>query len=239
MAVIATPDSWSTVLRSGDLESISATLQDQPGFATLVVPSTHGPRSPLHVLTDWPGFHPRAPAAVRLLLAAGAQVDVRLHGATGETPLHWAASSDDADVAAALLDGGADARAPGGSIPGGTPLDNAVGYGAYQVARLLASRGVPVVKLWHAAALGMADRLELLLDADPPPPPTDIDESFWHACAAGERRTAELLAHRGADINLIPPYAKAPPLIVAAGPSTRRQLLVEWLRGRGAAAEAR
>jgi len=30
--------------------------------------------------------------------------------------LHWAASSDDADVAEALIDGGADVEAPGGSI---------------------------------------------------------------------------------------------------------------------------
>jgi hypothetical protein len=43
-----------------------------------------------------------------------------------ETPLHYAASSDDLEVAEALIDGGADLEVPGGSI--GTPLDNAVGY---------------------------------------------------------------------------------------------------------------
>ena len=39
-----------------------------------------------------------------------------------ETPLRWAASSDDMDAAAALIDGGADIEVPNGSI--GTPLDN-------------------------------------------------------------------------------------------------------------------
>src|ERR1019366_2151757 len=51
------------------------------------------------------------------------------------TPLHVAASSDDADVADALIDGGADLETPGGSV--GTPLDNAIGYGCWNVARLL------------------------------------------------------------------------------------------------------
>jgi hypothetical protein len=58
-----------------------------------------------------------------------------------ETPLHWAASSDDVDVAEALIDGGANIHATGGSIASGTPLDNAVGYGCWRVARLLVQRG--------------------------------------------------------------------------------------------------
>lgn len=47
--------------------------------------------------------------------------------------------------------------------PIGTPLDNAVGYGCWHVARLLAARGARVDRLWHAASLGMLDRLEDLL----------------------------------------------------------------------------
>src|SRR5258705_9045076 len=42
-------------------------------------------------------------------------------------------------VADALIDAGADLETPGGSI--GTPLDNAVGYGCWHVARLLIARG--------------------------------------------------------------------------------------------------
>ena len=49
---------------------------------------------------------------------------------------------EDADVAGALIDGGADLEAPDGSI--GTPLDNAVGYACWHVARLLVARGAKV-----------------------------------------------------------------------------------------------
>ncbi|MGH9089137.1 MAG: ankyrin repeat domain-containing protein [Acidimicrobiales bacterium] len=45
-----------------------------------------------------------------------------------ETPLHWAASNDDADVAVALTEGGADLETSGASVGGGPPLDDAVGY---------------------------------------------------------------------------------------------------------------
>ncbi len=55
-------------------------------------------------------------------------------GPGDETPLHYAASSDDVDVAEALIEGGANIETPDGSI--GTPLDNAVGYGCWHVARL-------------------------------------------------------------------------------------------------------
>src|SRR5262249_59339663 len=82
-------------------------------------------------------------------------------GPGSESPLHYAASNDDVDVAAALIDRGSDVEAPDGSI--GTPLDNAIGYACWHVARLLAARGARVQKVWHAAALGMLDRLRELL----------------------------------------------------------------------------
>jgi hypothetical protein len=57
--------------------------------------------------------------------------------------MHWAASSDDAE---ALIHGGADIEAPGGSI--GTLLDNAVGDGCWwHVARLLTARGARGTRL--------------------------------------------------------------------------------------------
>jgi len=100
---------------------------------------------------------------VRLLIAAGADPNVR-PAPDDEAPLHWAASSDDADVAEALIDGGADLEAPDGSI--GTPLDKR--RRVRLLARRPAARGPrrPVDKLWHAGALGLLDRLDELLYAD-------------------------------------------------------------------------
>ncbi|GGM18606.1 ankyrin repeat domain-containing protein [Nakamurella endophytica] len=95
---------------------------------------------------------------MRLLIERGADPNVRADDdERGESPLHWAASSDDVDVAQALLEGGADMQLPGGSI--GTPLDNAIGYGCWHVAELLAQRGARIEKLGHAAALGRLDLL--------------------------------------------------------------------------------
>ncbi len=83
-------------------------------------------------------------------------------------------------MAEALINGGADIEAPGGSI--GTPLHNAVGYGCWHVARLLVQRGAQVNALWEAAALGMMTRVDELLARTPAPEPEDITEAFWQAC---------------------------------------------------------
>jgi hypothetical protein len=67
-----------------------------------------------------------------------------------------------------LIKAGGDIEAPGGSIGGGTPLDNAVGYGRWQVARRLIECGAQT-KLWHVAALGLMSRVEAYLTAGQPP----------------------------------------------------------------------
>lgn len=73
-----------------------------------------GSATPLHLVTDWPGYFPNGPQIVKLLIDAGADPKVlttsrgsETTGPGDETPLHYAASSDDADVADALIDGGA------------------------------------------------------------------------------------------------------------------------------------
>jgi hypothetical protein len=72
-------------------------------------------------------------------------------------------------------------EAPGASIGGGTPLDDAVGYGCWQAARLLVERGARVDPLWHAAALGMIPRAQELLAAEPPTQ-RQLTNAFWQAC---------------------------------------------------------
>jgi uncharacterized protein len=137
------------------------------------------------------------------------------------------------DVAVVLIDGGARLDTPGGSI--GTPLDNAIGYGCWHVARLLVERGAPVDALWHAAALGMFGRLEELLAANPPPTEEDVDIAFWQSCHGGQRRAAERLLAAGADINASPGYAgNKTGLDQAIALDTGRELLASWLRDHGA-----
>jgi hypothetical protein len=222
-------------IQTGDVESLKGLLQQYPGLASARIVNVKGrSRTPLHVLTDWPGFFPRGPALVGVLIVAGGDPNAPVEGSShAETPLHWAASSDDVEVARALIDSGADIEALGASIAGGTPLDDAVGYGCWQVARLLVARGARVEKLWHAAALGMLSRAEELV-ASSPPTEQDLTDAFWQACHGGQRRMAEFLLARGADLNGTPSWGDDTPLDVAESVDTGREALVSWLRDLGA-----
>ena len=215
-------------IRTGDVQALGQILSEHPGLASGPLRGPLGTRTALHVVTDWPGYFPNGPQIVGVLIEAGADPNGRSPG--DETPLHWAASSDDVDVAAALIDGGADLEASDGSI--GTPLDNAVGYACWHVARHLVARGARVDQPWHAAALGLLSRLEELLGDRPSP--AEVSKAFWHACAGGQRRAAEHLLGRGADLNWIPDYATGSPLDAASGRGTRRENVIIWLRDLGA-----
>jgi ankyrin repeat protein len=215
-------------IHAGDVASVRQLVAGRPEFASSPLGEPYGARTPLHVVADWPGYFPNGADVVRVLVAAGADPNVPREG--DETPLHWAASSDDADVAVALIDAGADLNAPDGSI--GTPLSNAVGYCCWNVARLLVERGARVDQAWEAAALGLHDRLEQLLGAQPVV--SEVSKAFWHACSGGQRRAAEYLLSRGADLNWVPDYAEGTPLDAATGVGTQRENLVGWLRNQGA-----
>jgi uncharacterized protein len=108
-------------VRVGDVEAIQRLLRNDPALATArFIGRGGGTGTPLHIVTDWPGYFPNGPAVVRLLISAGADPNALTtgHGSEpgpgSETPLHYAASSDDVDVAEALIDGGADIEVPGG-----------------------------------------------------------------------------------------------------------------------------
>lgn len=218
-------------IRTGDVPRLEALLAADLKLASSRLGGAAGGRTPLHVVADWPGYFPNGPRVAELLIAAGAEVDARGEDGTGETPLHWAASSDDAAVARILIDAGADVEAGGGSI--GTPLDNAIGYGCWNVARLLVDRGARTDKLWHAAALGLLDRLGEMLDADPTPTQEARDQALWHACAGGQRRAAEFLVARGADLTFTPEYGRGSMLDVASSHGTQRANLISWLEEQG------
>lgn len=216
-------------IRAGEVGTVQRLVAESPELVAGPLGGRFQSRTALHVVTDWPGYFPNAPEIVRVLLAAGA--DPNAGSPDDETPLHWAASSDDADVAGALIDGGADIDAPNGSI--GTPLENAVGYACWHVASLLAARGARIGRLWLAAALGRLDRLDDLLDTAGLAP-EEVSQAFWHACAAGQRRAAERLLAAGAELNWVPDYAEGTPLDAARGRGTRRENVIGWLEQQGA-----
>jgi len=143
----------------------------------------------LHVLTDWSRHFPNGRAVVATLVAAGADVDAAFGGAHAERRLHWAASSDDVEVLDALVEAGADIEAPGSVIDGGSPLADAVAIGQWRAAARLVELGARA-NLWQAAALGLADRLERLLEDAPSSGRDEITNAFWCACHGGARRLA-------------------------------------------------
>jgi ankyrin repeat protein len=130
-----------SAVKNGDLDALARLLSAHPEFVRLR--SADG-RTLLHHAADWPGHFPNGAAVVSALIAAGADPNAPAVGRWPETPLHWAASSDDVAVLDALIDRGADIEAPGASIAGGTPLDDAVGYGQWRAARRLVERGARV-----------------------------------------------------------------------------------------------
>jgi uncharacterized protein len=219
-------------IQDGDVEALRRLLHQHPGLAAARLTSgAEGgvSRTLLHVATDWPGHFPHGPATVTALIEAGADVDARFAGPHNETPLHWAASSDDLEVLDVLLDAGADLEASGAVIAGGTPLADAVAFGQWRAAQRLVERGARAT-LWQAAAMGMMARVEEELDATAASP-QEITNAFWCACHGGRRETAEYLLDRGADRDWVG-YDELTPLDAARRSGASE--LVEWLRGRGA-----
>jgi uncharacterized protein len=191
-------------IRAGDIEELKRLLRNDQDLATAVIRDENGDdgvsRTLLHMATDWPGHFPDVATTIEVLVDAGAKVDARNAPGT-ETPLHWAASSDDIDALDALVAAGADIEAPGAVIAGGTPLDDAVAFGQWQAARRLAHHGARTA-VWHAAALGLIDRVDAHFTGDPAPgaypwgasgeeTPDGVTVAFWCASWNGCDRTGE------------------------------------------------
>ncbi|MGD7045836.1 ankyrin repeat domain-containing protein [Jeotgalibacillus proteolyticus] len=188
-------------------------------------------RTLLHTVTDWPGHFPNGAKTVKVLIEAGADVNARFTGPHSETPLHWAASSNDVEVMDALLDGGAEIDADGAVIGGGTPLDDAVAFAQWNAAHRLVERGAQT-KLWNEAALGLMNRIEQRFHGSNSPTPEQITEAFWLACHGGQQKAAEYLYARGAELNWIG-YDNLTPL-EAAQRNHADHALIEWLINQGA-----
>ncbi len=213
-------------IRTGDVEALKRLLTADP---SLVSKRPDGERTLLHIATDWPGHFPNVGETIAELVACGAEVNAQFCGAHTETPLHWAASSDDLDALNALLEHGADIESTGAVIDGGTPLADAVAFRQWRAANRLIEWGARAT-IWQAAALGLMDRLEEYLAADPRPSADVITNAFWNACHGGQLEAARRLKACGADLNWIG-HDQLTPLAAAAG--NGNQAVTEWLVGFG------
>lgn len=239
-------------IHTGDIPSLQQLLAENPGLANIRIlerkpdnidSDSSISRTLLHVVTDWPGHFPHGADTVRLLTKFGADVNAPFVGPHIETPLHWAASSNDVQVLDALLDAGADIEAPGAVIAGGTSLDDAIAFAQWDAALRLVERGATFA-LWHAAALGNIHAIQdhfkgvQLPECYPwgtstsPSPPDAVTVAFWCACHGGRRETAEYLLDRGAELNWIATWDGMTPLDTAK--RHRWVELIPWLENQGA-----
>ena len=214
-------------IRGGHVDTLKHLLAVNAGLATATIATS---RSLLHIATDWPGHFPNVAATVHALCEHGANVNARFTGPHTETPLHWAASTNDVAALDALLDLGADIEAPGAVIGGGTALADAVAFAQWNAARRLVERGARTT-LWQAAALGLMEQVKGHLGAQPLPSGGEITNAFWCACHGGQLEAAKYLLGQGADLNWIG-YDHLTPL--AAAQRNGAEALVDWLRAQGA-----
>jgi uncharacterized protein len=216
----------AAAIRTGDAAALERLLREHPELATARLGHKGTARTLLHVVTDWPAHVPDAGAKIAALVAARADVNARFSGPHAETPLHWAASSDDVEALDALLVAGADLEADGAVIAGGTPMADAVAFGQWAAARRLLERGARTT-LWQAAALGLLERVREELARTPAR--EELDNALWCAAHGGQRQAAELLLDRGADPAWIGHDRLTP---AAAAERSGAHGLAAWLRER-------
>jgi ankyrin repeat protein len=199
-------------IQKGDLEGLMALLTHDPSLASARSSVSH-PTLLQFLVLQAIGV-PTSPAMAKALIDRGADI---------HQPLIAAASKDNVDMVAFLLDAGA-------SIEGNgrwSPLEEALYWGYERSVRLLVSRGAAVTNLRIAAGLGRMDTIENFFNEDGSlkagagivespftknaaigprarEPQAIIDNAFVYACMHNHIDAATYLLERGAGINTIP-----------------------------------
>jgi hypothetical protein len=69
-------------IHAGEVEPLTELPGEHPGLASArIVDDKGGSGTPLHMAADWPGFFPRGPEVVAVLIAAGADPSAPVEGA--------------------------------------------------------------------------------------------------------------------------------------------------------------
>lgn len=217
-----------SAIQGGQLDVLRELLDSRPKLISArIVDAKGGHRTLLHIATDWPGHFPNVSAIITLLIERGADPSTPFIGPVAhETPLHWAASSNDTNAIDALLDGGANIEAPGAVFTNGTAMSDAVIFAQWNAARLLLARGAKTT-FTESAALGLVDRLEQHSD----PEPQQLTAALWHASRAGQLAAVQWLVARGADIQWVGWDGIAP---LDGAVQSGNQELIAWLISQGA-----
>jgi ankyrin repeat protein len=219
-------------IANGEVSALADLLEATPGLAHWRVVDQKGAgRTLLHIATDWPGHFPGVAATIKLLIECGADPSAAMSGGQHqETPLHWAASSNDVAAIDALLDGGADLERPGAIFTNGPAMSDAVIFAQWDAARRLLERGAKT-NLTQSAALGLMDRLNLFFETPAMPPPDQVTAALWHACRGGQLEAVQFLIEHGADLNWVG-WDRMTPLDGAR--QSGNEKLIAWLVGQGA-----
>jgi hypothetical protein len=221
----------TAAIQAGDVPTLRQMLEGDPRLAQVRIAADEAPLSLVHVATAWPGHFPGVAKTIATLAAAGADVNARMppHPKDPncmETPLHWAASSNDVAAIDALLDAGAEIDAPGAIFTGGAPLSDAVVFANWEGAKRLVERGAQPT-WWQAAALGLLDMVRSRWNEPSAPTRDEITRAFWHACRAGQQNTAAFLLERGADPDWVGWDHKTPRQVASDSGNAE---FIAWLR---------
>jgi ankyrin repeat protein len=243
-------------LERGDVATLSGLLRRQPQLAQ--DRGTNG-NTLLNLAVSIGAKVKRglALSMVETLLAAGA--DVNQGNDRGSTPLHQAAYSNQSEIAAALIERGADLDLEAHGS-GGTPLIFALFWGHREVADVLGSHSVAPGNLRAAAGLGSHELFENCFNGEG----TLRPEAFaargfyrphsgfpeWRPSADGQEVLDEALvwASKSGRTEMLPPLVRAgarvdadvyrgTPLIWAA--ASNRIETAEWLISHGATVDCK
>ena len=215
-------------IHAGDVDTLGRLLADEPELATARIVRARGHTlTLLHVACDWPGHFPNGAETVGRC-SRGADVGARYEGPHNQTPLHWAASSDDVEVARRTARGGCGHRGARRFDNVGGPLTTRSASGNGSGAPPPRARRARQALARRRAGPDRHDRATLRRG-------TATDRPTRSPRPSGRRATAtsggsRVSGRRGADINWIG-YDDLTPLDNARRSGADN--LAEWVEARG------